>query len=236
MPLPGSRLWPCPVSFPFLSRRQSGLFPRPALLSVFGRVGLSVALPARPAPRRFAFDACTSPTGLPGLLRPPSSLHAGTTTPGANDSVHISPFSPICRRHSSVLRRVGSRTVLFEACTVLTSVPACMVAELVNTVLCHRGASVHAVPPTAVPLGCYQPTAIIVGWDSHPLRTRGSPRLTERSKLAAIRVAWGSHPASPRSRNLLISSGIQPICSSPPTVGQDPPLLTQPLRAFANLR
>ncbi len=221
-------LLPVPVS-------TSGLFPRPALPSVFGRVGLSVALPARFAPRRFAFDACTSPTGLPGLLRPPSSLHAGTITPGANDSVHLSPFSPICRRHSSVLRRVGSRTVLFEACTVLTMVPACMVAELVNTVLCHRGASVHAVPPT-VPLGCYQPTAIIVGWDSHPLRTRGSPRLTERSKLAAIRVAWGSHPASPRSRNLLISSGIRPIYSSPPSVGQNPPLLTQPLRAFANLR
>ena len=55
--------------------------------------------------------------------------------PGGSSSVPLSLFFPTCRRPSPNLRRVGSRIALFEACTVFTNVPACMVAELLIAAL-----------------------------------------------------------------------------------------------------
>ena len=58
-----------------------GPFPRRALPRVLSTTGPSATLPAQPAPRGIPVAACTTPTGLPVLLRSPSSMHADATTP-----------------------------------------------------------------------------------------------------------------------------------------------------------
>ena len=58
-----------------------GPFPRPALPGVSSTTNPSATPPAQSAPRGGLVDACTSPTGVPVLLRLPSCRHAGATTP-----------------------------------------------------------------------------------------------------------------------------------------------------------
>ena len=112
--------------------------------------------PAGPAcPSRGPVGACTPPTGLPVLPRPPSCRHAGATTPaGAIRCVcRLLPGPPSA---SPFPRWVGSRVAIFEACSAFTRVPACLLAEPPEAALWHQGASVYIV--TSVNrLGCYQP-------------------------------------------------------------------------------
>ena len=58
-----------------------GPFPRPALPGVSSTTNPSATPPAQSAPRGGLVDACTSPTGIPVLLRLPSCRHAGANTP-----------------------------------------------------------------------------------------------------------------------------------------------------------
>ena len=58
-----------------------GPFPQPALPGVSGTTDPSATPTAQSAPRGGLVDACTSPTGVPVLLRLPSCRHAGANTP-----------------------------------------------------------------------------------------------------------------------------------------------------------
>ena len=167
---------PCPLS---VSLSKSGPFPRPALPGVFSRTDLSATLPARPAPHGVPVGACTPPIGLPVLLRLPSSMHAGTPTPA--ETVRC-----ICRFSSRSVIGLplisgGSAPALPVSRPARCShhIPACMVAKLLNTALCHQSASVYIVTSVGRP-GCYQPKATIVGWGSHPPGKRAFPRRTEK--------------------------------------------------------
>ena len=143
---------PCPLSVPF---PKSGPFPRPALPGVLSRTGLSATLPARTGPRGFPVGVHPPPTGLPVLLRFPSSMHADATTPAKRTGASAACF-PDRHRSSPNLRRVDSRIALFEACSAFTRVPACMVAEPPEAALLHQSASVYIV--TSVNRsGCCQP-------------------------------------------------------------------------------
>ena len=75
-----SRQWSCPClrSVPLPTQ---GPFPRRALPRVLSTTGPSATLPAQPALRGVPVAVCTTPTGLPVLLRSPSSMHADATTP-----------------------------------------------------------------------------------------------------------------------------------------------------------
>ena len=170
---------PCPLS---VSLSKSGPFPRPALPGVFSRTDLSATLPARPAPHGGPVGACTPPIGLPVLLRLPSSMHAGTPTPA--ETVRC-----ICRFSSRSVVGLplisgGSAPALPVSRPARCShhIPACMVAKLLNTALCHQSASVYIVTSVGRP-GCYQPKATIVGWGSHPPGKRTFPRRTEKCGL-----------------------------------------------------
>ena len=174
---------PCPLS---VSLSKSGPFPRPALPGVFSRTDLSATRPARPAPHGGPVGACTPPIGLPVLLRLPSSMHAGTPTPA--ETVRC-----ICRFSSRSVVGLplisgGSAPALPVSRPARCShhIPACMVAKLLNTALCHQSASVYIVTSVGRP-GCYQPKATIVGWGSHPPGKRTFPRRTEKSGLAPYR-------------------------------------------------
>ena len=178
---------PCPLS---VSLSKSGPFPRPALPGVFSRTDLSATRPARPAPHGGPVGACTPPIGLPVLLRLPSSMHAGTPTPA--ETVRC-----ICRFSSRSVVGLplisgGSAPALPVSRPARCShhIPACMVAKLLNTALCHQSASVYIVTSVGRP-GCYQPKATIVGWGSHPPGKRTFPRRTEiiRPKIARRLVA-----------------------------------------------
>ena len=179
---------PCPLS---VSLSKSGPFPRPALPGVLSRTDLSATLPARPAPHGVPVGACTPPIGLPVLLRLPSSMHAGTPTPA--ETVRC-----ICRFSSRSVVGLplisgGSAPALPVSRPARCShhIPACMVAKLLNTALCHQSASVYIVTSVDRP-GCYQPKATIVGWCSHTPGKRAFPRRTEKCGLfrrVGLRVA-----------------------------------------------
>ena len=181
---------PCPLS---VSLSKSGPFPRPALPGVFSRTDLSATLPARPAPHGVPVGACTPPIGLPVLLRLPSSMHAGTPTP-AETVRCIYRFSSRSVIGLPLISG-GSAPALPVSRPARCShhIPACMVAKLLNTALCHQSASVYIVTSVGRP-GCYQPKATIVGWGSHPPGKRAFPRRTEISGLVLgrrkPRIVW----------------------------------------------
>ena len=100
--------------------------------------------------------------------------------PGGNRPVPIAALFPADRRPSPIDRRVGFRTMCFEACSAFTRVPACMVAEPPKTALLPRCFSpcryLHE-PPWPLPAGA------IAGWDSHPPGKRAFPRRTVNHTL-----------------------------------------------------
>ena len=116
---------PCPLSVPF---PKSGPFPRPALPGVLSRTGLSATLPARTGPRGFPVGVHPPPTGLPVLLRFPSSAHADAITP-AETVRCVCRLLPGPPPAFPFLQEGRLPRLSFEACSAFTRVPACAVAE-----------------------------------------------------------------------------------------------------------
>ena len=106
-----------------------------------------------------------SSLGLPVFRSTSSSVHANATTPAEPlDAVAILSNGdglPLKRERSA------SASVLFEACSAFTHVPACMVAKPPK-VARYQSTSTHVVTSLRRS-GCFRPSDRLAGWDSHPL-------------------------------------------------------------------
>ena len=149
-----------------------------------GVARLSATLPARPVSRGVPVGTCTPPTGLPVLLRLPSSMHNSAITPAGT---------------ARCLCRFSSRTAFCLPLVAGGSAPALHVSgpaqrSLVFRPECSLNYSSQSFVTRVLELmsfsmtrpGCHQAKATIVGWGSHPLGRRAFPRRAAASRLGGI--------------------------------------------------
>ena len=160
---------PCLLS---ASLSKSGPFPQPALPGVLSPTGLSATPPARPAPHEGPVGACTPPTGLPVLLRLPSSAHASAITPAGT---------------SRCARRFASRSVIGLPLIAGGSAPASPFSRPAQRSLAFRPAR---------SLSCSMQPFVTEVLQSMSLPPRPAPAATNRKRqlLGGIRTHQENAP------------------------------------------